>query len=84
MGGIVKVVTTKPSLTDFGGNIRVEGGSTDGGGASYGVRGAVNIPLVDGIAALRVTGFERHDGGFVNNVYTGQNNVNGDNSSGGA
>jgi iron complex outermembrane receptor protein len=82
MGGIVRVITTQPSLTDFVGNVRVDGGSTQGGDASYGVRGAINIPLVNGIAALRITGFDRHDGGFVNNVETGQNNVNSDESKG--
>jgi iron complex outermembrane recepter protein len=83
MGGIVKVVTEKPSLTDFSGNATVRGGFTDGGDASYGVRGAVNLPLVDGMVALRLAAFERHDGGFVDNVYTGSNDINHSNSSGG-
>jgi iron complex outermembrane recepter protein len=83
MGGIVKIVTEKPSLTDFGGDARAQVGFTDGGDASYGVRGAVNLPLIDGVAGLRIAGFERHDGGFVDNVYLGDHDINSDNSSGG-
>jgi outer membrane receptor protein involved in Fe transport len=78
MGGVLKFVTKQPDLTNFGGSIRIDGSKLDGGGAGYGVRGTVNIPVVTDTIGLRASAFYRDDPGFVDNDFNGVKNVNHD------
>jgi outer membrane receptor protein involved in Fe transport len=75
LGGLLKYVTAAPDPSRFFGRFSVEGSTIDGGGDGYAVRGSANIPLSDA-AALRVSGYTRQDGGYVDNVLTGQKNDN--------
>jgi len=68
MGGLVKYVTNMPDTTAYGGTVRANVSSTQDGGVGYDASSAVNIPLVDDKAALRVGGFYTHNGGYVNNL----------------
>jgi iron complex outermembrane recepter protein len=76
LGGLIKIVTKKPDLEEYSGDVRLEGTSVDGGGNGGGVRASVNLPLVTDKLALRLAGFDRLDPGYVDNVQTGQSNVN--------
>lgn len=76
LGGLIRIVTAKPSLQDFSGDAAVEGSAVQGGGDGYGAHGWVNIPLVANELALRVGGFDRLDPGYVDNVKTGQTDTN--------
>ena len=71
MGGLLKYVTTTPDLHDFGGTARAGVSSTDHGGVSYDVASAVNLPLLDDKAAVRLSGFYANDGGYIDNVQLG-------------
>jgi iron complex outermembrane recepter protein len=82
MGGLIKVVTKDPSTTAFSGQVQVQGQDIPNGGVGYGVRGSVNIPLSDTLA-IRVSGFGRRDPGYIDNVTTGQNDLNSVNVFGG-
>ncbi|WP_066703931.1 TonB-dependent receptor [Sphingobium amiense] len=76
IGGLLKYVTTAPSLTEFKG--RVEAGLNSvshSGDIGYVVRGAVNVPVSETFA-FRATGFSRFDPGYIDNVLTGQKDVN--------
>ncbi|WP_161966126.1 TonB-dependent receptor domain-containing protein [Steroidobacter cummioxidans] len=68
MGGLVKYVTNMPDTTAYGGTVRANVSGTQDGGVGYDASSAVNIPLVDDKAALRVGGFYTHNGGYVNNL----------------
>lgn len=68
MGGLVKYVTNMPDTTAYGGTVRANVSSTQDGGVGYDASSAVNIPLVDDKAALRVGGFYTHNGGYVDNL----------------
>jgi len=57
--------------------------ATDGGDASYLVQGMVNIPLVDDKLALRAVAFDQDRGGYVDNIFLGQKNINEEQTSGG-
>ncbi|MGH8211112.1 MAG: TonB-dependent receptor plug domain-containing protein, partial [Steroidobacteraceae bacterium] len=83
LGGIIKIVTKKPDLTTFSGDASVGGVTVDGGGTGYSTRGSVNIPLIQGLLAARVSAYDREDPGFTDNVFTGQTNVNLDHAHGG-
>jgi outer membrane receptor protein involved in Fe transport len=76
MGGLLKYVSVVPDTTAFGATARAGVVSTSGGGVGYDAAAAVNAPLVDDKAALRVSGFYTHDGGFIDNLASGREDVN--------
>ncbi len=68
MGGLLKYVTTEPDSFELYGKAGVTVSHTKGGAASHTENGVVNVPLKEGVAALRVAAFEQHDGGYVDAV----------------
>jgi iron complex outermembrane receptor protein len=77
MSGAVKIITNKPDPSAFAAGIDLDGGQIDGGLQNEIVEGFVNIPLITDVAALRVSGFYDHQGGFINNLETSRNWING-------
>jgi iron complex outermembrane recepter protein len=75
LGGLLKYVTAAPDPSHVFGRLSAEGSTVDGGGQGYAVRGAVNIPLSDTLA-IRVSGYDRQDPGFVDNILTGKTDAN--------
>lgn len=75
MGGVVKFVTQDPTPGAFSGLVRGAYESTEDGDPSYTARAALNIPLGDQ-AGLRLSGFQREEGGYIDDVtgpYTREN-----------
>lgn len=68
LGGAINIVTRQPS-NKFEGFLD----GTYGNGDSINVSGALSGPLVEDILLFRVSGSFRHDGGRIENVYTGDN-----------
>lgn len=81
LGGLIKYVTKTPSVDAFTVATQVGTSGVDGGGLGYTVRAAVNLPLSDDLA-LRVSGFSRRDPGFIDNVKTGHDDANSNDSKG--
>jgi iron complex outermembrane receptor protein len=75
LGGVINFVTQDPSTSAFSGRVQMLGDGVLGGGLGYGLRGSVNIPVSDALA-FRVSGFTRQDPGYIENITTGQTNVN--------
>jgi iron complex outermembrane recepter protein len=75
IGGLIKFVTVDPSTDAVSGRVQALGDNVTDGGFGYGVRGAINVPLSDALA-FRISGFSRRDSGYVDNVATGQRDVN--------
>lgn len=75
MGGLLKYVTNVPEPSAFSGTMRANVASTQHGGVSYDGSSAINVPLVQGEAALRVNGFFMHNGGFVDNLIANEEDV---------
>jgi iron complex outermembrane recepter protein len=76
LGGLVKYVTVDPSTDGFSG--RIQGGADGvygGNQAGYNFRGSVNVPLSDTLA-VRASAFDRRDPGYIDDVETGQRDVN--------
>jgi iron complex outermembrane recepter protein len=83
MGGLVKFVTTDPSLERFAGRVQVGGTSVShGDDFGYSVRGNINVPLTDTFA-IRASGFKVRDPGFIDNPETGEKDANIRDSDGG-
>jgi len=83
LGGLVKFVSTPPDSTQFSGRVEAGGSSVSGGGSGYDTHVTVNLPLVQDKLALRVNAYDRDDPGYVDNVFTGQKNLDGDKVGGG-
>lgn len=76
LGGLIRVISKRPDLSEVSGDVRLDGAAVDGGGKGGGLRASVNLPLVTDQLALRLTAFDRKDPGYVDNIKTGQQNVN--------
>ncbi|MEP7246916.1 MAG: TonB-dependent receptor [Gammaproteobacteria bacterium] len=75
MGGAIKMVLNPPDTRAFGGKADASFSNTDRGTPNYRVRGAVNVPVSDRVAA-RLVGSYRSDGGYIDNTATGDKNQN--------
>jgi outer membrane receptor protein involved in Fe transport len=85
LGGTLKYITNQPQLDVFNGNIFSElSGTVHAGGPNWDEQGVLNIPLVQGKAALRIAGETGGDAGYINDINpaTGAVNKAGINSSG--
>src|SRR3984885_10915702 len=65
--GTVRIITNKPDPTKFAAGYDVQGNKITQGGTGYEAEAFVNIPL-SSIAAIRLVGWDEHDGGFISNV----------------
>ncbi len=76
MGGLLRYVTRDPSTDAF--SARVQAGTRgihNGSQLGYDFRASANVPLSDTLA-MRASGFEREDPGYIDDVTTGQEGVN--------
>jgi iron complex outermembrane recepter protein len=76
LGGLIKYVTKQPDTNAFSGDVQTGVSGTAGGGTNYNVSSAVNMPVIPGEVAVRISGFESHDGGYIDNVALDQKDVN--------
>ncbi|WP_084758173.1 TonB-dependent receptor [Sphingopyxis macrogoltabida] len=76
MGGTIRYIPAAPRLDAVSGSFNGEYSTTRYGADNYKAVGVLNLPLTTDVAAIRlVAGYERI-GGFIDNVATGENNVN--------
>ena len=87
MSGTIRFIPKSPDLNSMNGYLSVEGSNTDHGSGNYNVNGAGNLPIIDGMLALRLVGWQIHDSGYINQVRVGTigevKGVNNDDVSGG-
>lgn len=75
MGGVLKYVMAKPSLTDVEAKAQLGVSTTRFGGTSYDASAVVNAPIALDKAAVRASGYYSRDGGTFDNIVTGEKNV---------
>ncbi|MGA1799606.1 TonB-dependent receptor [Sphingomonas sp. 4RDLI-65] len=75
MGGVLKYVISKPSLTNV--EAKAQGGvsTTENGGTSWNGSAVINLPVVNDKLGLRASGYYSRDGGYFDNAVTGEKNV---------
>lgn len=85
LGGVVKYVTKAPDLENVDGHVILDGSDDEGdtGALNEAARAGVNVPLISGKVALRVSGFFENTDGDLTNVRTGQTGLNGTTKHGG-
>ena len=76
LGGAIRVITNKPDASAYAAEAKATVSSVQGGGTGYDLNAMVNAPLVADRLAIRVVGYYQHTAGWVDNVATGQDNVN--------
>jgi iron complex outermembrane receptor protein len=67
-GGTVRFLTPAPSLDKTSVYARSELAFTDGGAPSYEAGVAYGAPIVEGVLGLRVSGWYRRDGGWIDRI----------------
>jgi outer membrane receptor protein involved in Fe transport len=83
IGGIIRILTRKPDSKNFGADVSTEFSETAHGGFNWAANGMVNLPLTDGLLALRIVGYDRHNSGFIDNYFTGERGINDERTDGG-
>jgi iron complex outermembrane recepter protein len=74
-GGTVKYLTNEPNAAALEGSVAVSGSRTAGSG-EYGIEGVLNLPLVQDRFAVRLVAYHRDADGYIDNVRTGEQEVN--------
>ena len=77
MSGAIRLTTCAPDPNAFSAGFDVDGGKIRSGGVNSVYEGFVNLPIVDGKSAVRLSGYATHDGGFIDNLLTTRHWVNG-------
>lgn len=77
LGGLLKYVAKKPDLANIGGSAEVGIENVRYGETGYSAKGAINLPIVSDVAAIRVTGYYNDVPGYVDNPQLGLKDVNG-------
>ncbi|HVN42414.1 MAG TPA: TonB-dependent receptor plug domain-containing protein, partial [Steroidobacteraceae bacterium] len=68
MGGTLHFVSRQPDLNGFSGDVHSTLGGTEGGGLNYEADSVVNLPLVEGKAALRIGALYDRESGWIDRV----------------
>jgi iron complex outermembrane recepter protein len=77
MGGLIKYVLVQADPSQFSAEVGAEGSYIDhSSGVGHAGRAAVNLPLIKDTLAVRLSGFDQEDQGYVDNVRLGLNDVN--------
>ncbi|MGH8377954.1 MAG: TonB-dependent receptor, partial [Gammaproteobacteria bacterium] len=83
LSGVIRFITIPPDTENYAGRVELDGTSVHGGGDGFGLHVMANVPLVTDKLAVRVTGYDRTDPGFIDDAGLGQSNVNKDEVKGG-
>lgn len=72
MGGLIKYVLKQADINSFSAQVGGELNNTDGGGGlGSAARGAVNIPLIQDVLAIRASAYGRNYQGYTDDVFIG-------------
>ena len=83
IGGLIRIITNKPVLDRFQAFASGELATTESGGPTEATQAMVNIPLVTDKFGLRIVGYGRHNGGYIDDIRLGTKNINRTNIAGG-
>ena len=71
MSGTIRFVPKTPDLNNLGGYVTTEGSETSHASGNYNLNGALNLPIIDGVLALRLVGWKLYDSGYINQTRVG-------------
>src|ERR1044072_524388 len=65
IGGTVRMITPRPDTTALAAKVDTSCQSPEKGSEGYKLNGMVNLPLIENVLALRVSGLHHDVGGFI-------------------
>ena len=65
MAGNIKFIPRKPAADEFGAYVNTDFSDTKEGGFNYTVSGAINVPLIEDVLALRIVGVRTDNDGWI-------------------
>jgi iron complex outermembrane recepter protein len=68
IGGTVRMITPRPDSTAFASKVDVSMQSTEKGDDGYKLNGMLNVPLIENVLALRVSGLYHDLGGYIDRI----------------
>jgi iron complex outermembrane recepter protein len=71
MSGTIRFIPNSPDLNTLGGYVTMEGSETQHASGNYNINGEVNLPIIDGVLALRMVGWKVYDSGYINQIRVG-------------
>jgi iron complex outermembrane receptor protein len=71
MSGTIRFIPKAPDLNTLGGYVTLEGSETAQASGNYNINGEVNLPIIDGVLALRMVGWKLYDSGYINQIRVG-------------
>jgi iron complex outermembrane receptor protein len=72
MSGTIRFIPNSPDLNTLGGYVTLEGSETSHASGNYNINGEVNLPIIDGVLALRMVGWKLYDSGYINQYRVGE------------
>lgn len=76
LGGLYRVVTNKPNLAAFEGEMTITGEVTDGGAPSQDYTAMINIPVIEEKFGVRAVAYYEENGGYIDDIRLNLNDVN--------
>ncbi len=70
LSGVIRYIVNKPNLTEIGTKGRVAVTQQKGAGVGTNFDATANIPIIDGVAAIRASGFYQYRPGYIDNKWT--------------
>ena len=83
LGGTVRYISNRPNPGEFEGTLHLGWGDIDQGGSRTDVAGVLNLPLVEDVLAIRLLGFNRDEGGYIDSDFFGTEDINNFKNTGG-
>jgi outer membrane receptor protein involved in Fe transport len=74
LGGTIRYIQNKPDLDNYGGFVTGEVAGTDHAGVNYETSALANMPIIDGVLAIRIGGLYGSDSGWIDN-YDGNGDI---------
>jgi outer membrane receptor protein involved in Fe transport len=71
MSGTIRFVPKSPDLNSLSGYLTTEGSETSHASGNYNLNGAINLPIIDGVLALRLVGWKLYDSGYIDQTRVG-------------
>lgn len=76
MGGTLRVIFNKPDF-NYEAAVDADAINTSGSSGGYDAQGMVNIPIINDTLAARAVVYGEHLGGYVDNTYLNEHDING-------
>jgi iron complex outermembrane receptor protein len=76
MGGVLRITPAAPNLRNASGSITASVATTAHGDPGTELAGVANLPLAEGVAGLRLVGYAVTEGGYIDDIGRGEEDVN--------